>query len=178
MSHLNSDRRYLHTSEYEWLLIAQQGILKKVWYDSPEDAERHFSREECLYSFDVSNNHQNYWDGVRQFLEWLGSEIKYGSQWAHISYKTLREANYISKRKDWTDVLPKEIVDWAVSKINAHIKSNKSEFADNYRAAQINKSSQVRRYKKQVKHGCCGFDDWKEVGPDGNEYLLGYNSGH
>ena len=54
---------------------------------------------------------------------------------------------------------------------------------DNYRAAQIWKSSQRRRFRKIEDLGCCGSDNWVERRWSISKgrwdyYLLGFNHGH
>jgi hypothetical protein len=84
---------------------------------------------------------------------------------------------------------------WHETMTNAELLFLRSEFMrilssgkfggciDNYRAARIWKSSQVRRYLKDRDHGCCGSYDtvvekwnWTKLRYD--KYLLGFNYGH
>lgn len=81
-----------------------------------------------------------------------------------------------SQHKGWQDVLPFLIVRWA----NLVLKkeSADSDCVGNYRCARMKSSSQRRRYRKQFERGCCGFRDFSRTGPDGRQYILGFNYGH
>ena len=54
---------------------------------------------------------------------------------------------------------------------------------DNFRAARLWKSSQRRRYRRYLRNGCCGFEDWvvQRWNPEKNRfdlYMVGFNYGH
>ena len=91
-------------------------------------------------------------------------------------WKQIKERRMLEQARRWYDVLPPEIVKWARDVIDKH--SAEDDCVDNYRVACTRNKSQMRRYRSQKSHGCCGFADWSEVGPDGQKYLLGYNYGH
>lgn len=81
--------------------------------------------------------------------------------------------------KTWEEVLPPEIVEWANQSIRRELTKDGHDTyscVDAIRVARIDSPSQKRRYQRTVS--CCGRHDFKEVGPDGKEYLLGFNHGH
>lgn len=75
--------------------------------------------------------------------------------------------------KDWVEVLPIE----DTKKIIQYLDSLKLPCKDNYRAANIKKSSQMRRYMRDRKTGCCGFLD-EIITVSGIKYAVGCNYGH
>lgn len=136
------------------------------------------SRDEVRIRFDLRRNDAEYWHAVRAFLEWLGERVERGRFWAKCAYKNLRRARYEMQAKEWEDALPKEIAAWAQNEIARAIEEHDADCADNSRAARIGNTGQMRRYRRQKAHGCCGFADWEATGPDGKRYVLGYNYGH
>lgn len=90
--------------------------------------------------------------------------------------KQIRHHIVMLQRKSWEDVLPREIVLWADGIFMA--ASSPGDCMDNTRVARVGNTSQVRRYRSQYGNGCCGFEDFRRVGPDGRAYMLGYNFGH
>lgn len=71
--------------------------------------------------------------------------------------------------------ISKEIIDWAW---NTYFHPFAGMYPDNFRMARIWKSSDMRRYQREKKTGCCGFFDELVIGPDGNKYMVGLNYGH
>ena len=102
---------------------------------------------------------------------------KYGKV---ISRKFRKIISYISfQRKDWEDVLPKDIAAWAWSVIRDIQEEEEMSCCDNFRVANLRKSSQVKRYKAQRSEGCCGYCDQIHICPiDNKRYLIGFNYGH
>ena len=90
----------------------------------------------------------------------------------------LRLARNEAKQKTWQEAMPREIVDWAYRKFDAMIAAGDDKCNDNFRVARIGNSSQMRRYLRYAKQGCCGTCEEVHKGPDGHRYLLGYNYGH
>lgn len=122
-------------------------------------------------TFDVRSRDRAHWQSLRLFLTWIGGEA-----WARIAYKVLRRTHFEGQAKEWSDVLPPEIVRWASETLDRAAKG--LDCVDNYRVARMGNTGQVRRYKRQKDGGCCGFSDTVAVGPDGNKYMLGFNYGH
>ena len=148
-----------------------KGEIKRLNYVGEWDTQ-----SLILCKFDLKGD-RKYWNSVSDFMKWLGmSNIKGAQQWARDAYKSIRRARSSALTKSWEDVLPKEIRIWAWEELRKISKDD--DFCDNWRVAKLGNTAQVRRYKSQRKHGCCGFSDVKRVGIDGNKYLLGYNYGH
>lgn len=83
-------------------------------------------------------------------------------------------ARYDRRRKSWDDVLPNNIVTWALDIVAGW----DNPCTDNIRAALMSSPSQMRRFRKQRNNGCCGSHEETLKGPDGKKYLLGCNFGH
>lgn len=94
----------------------------------------------------------------------------------HHLAKDLRRASVEAAAKEWADVLPRRIVDWAHGELSSHAADEPC--VDNSRVARVGISSQMRRFRRQEATGCCGSASFERVGPDGNRYILGYNYGH
>jgi hypothetical protein len=58
----------------------------------------------------------------------------------------------------------------------AELKTGR-DFIDNERVAEKGKPRQMRRYRRQQAHGCCGRFD-VEVKLHGRTFLMGFNHGH
>jgi len=81
--------------------------------------------------------------------------------------------------KNWVDTVPLPVSNWLLGRLEQYKNEMDEHCVDNYRAANVRKSSQMRRYRRDQKSGCCGFFDVKEVCPiDHNEYIMGFNYGH
>jgi hypothetical protein len=117
-----------------------------------------------------------HWHSVKTFLLWLSEAVPQGSRWGLASYKTLRRIRHEAAANDWDDVLPPRIARWASGELTR--AAAKEECCDNFRAARVGNTAQMRRYRRQKARGCCGSSDWEAVGPDGNVYALGFNYGH
>jgi hypothetical protein len=135
------------------------------------------SRDMDVLTFDVLSNDRVYWVGVARFLEWLARVLPPGNRhWARVSYKTLRQARHAAQAKEWDDVLEPGIARWAEGELRR--ASAGLDCVDNFRVARVGNTGQVRRYRRQKAHGCCGFSDFEAVAPDGKAYMLGFNYGH
>lgn len=85
--------------------------------------------------------------------------------------------------KPWEETMESDEVAFCVASIENEIERINADFADNFRAARMWKSSQRRRFAKQREAGCCGSHDfvvkrwsWGKMRYD--LYLLGFNYGH
>lgn len=86
--------------------------------------------------------------------------------------------------KNWEDTMTHDEVDWCWSQIRRILREDfpTEHCVDNFRAARVWKSSQMRRFRKQEAHGCCG--SYNEIvirnylfkKPD--IYIVGFNYGH
>lgn len=92
----------------------------------------------------------------------------------YLLIKAIRREKFILEEKEYHQVLPKEIVSWAEDLLNS--LSKEYSCVDSYRVANIKKSSQVKRFKRN--RSCCGSYEEIFAGPDGNKYILGFNHGH
>ena len=158
--------------------VGATGRLYRVDYTIGFASQRkRVGEADGLFHFDVRRSDREYWHRVKLFLEWLAKALPLGSRdWAITAYKQLRKYHHETKRREWDQVLPKPIVDWAWQVIE---RAQEGELCcDNARVAQLGNTGQMRRYKAAKAAGCCGFADFVETGPDGKRYLLGYNYGH
>lgn len=176
---IGGDGTYGKSSNGPWIL-ATGHELKRIWYCDDTARERYFGDSETLIAFDTRITDRDYWGGVRLFLEWLwaGAVPSARGGWVKVAYKTIRRARFEAERREWEDVLPKAIVNWADDQIMRDIAENESQCCDNTRVALVGNTSQERRYRRQKERGCCGSTDWTATGPDGKVYMLGYNFGH
>lgn len=76
--------------------------------------------------------------------------------------------------KCWQVAVGPEIRDWALATIAE--RSSGQPCVDAERCALKNSKTAVKRFKRS--RSCCGLEEWTEIGPDGREYLLGFNFGH
>jgi hypothetical protein len=83
----------------------------------------------------------------------------------------------------WEETMDADEVAFCMASIKDMIERIGADFADNFRAARMWKSSQRRRFAKQRAAGCCGSHDfvakrwsWSKMRYD--RYLLGFNYGH
>ncbi len=74
-------------------------------------------------------------------------------------------------------------VSFCLSMIDFYVAHEGLDCVDNYRAARMWKSAQVRRFRKLEEKGCCGSAtwivsrfNWKKFRFD--KYLIGCNYGH
>lgn len=98
------------------------------------------------------------------------------SHHARMLWKEVMRIRHSRMAKGWRDVLEPGIAKWADATL--HQSSKMHPCVDNFRAARIGNTGQMRRYKQQKARGCCGSHDFKAFGPDGCQYLLGFNYGH
>lgn len=115
----------------------------------------------------------DYWDDIRRKLFAL---VPAHSNVGALLWKRSKERRMQHQAKSWRKALSPEIVAWADGVLSK--ESEEDDCVDNYRVACTRKSSQMRRYEKQRRSGCCGSADFVRVGPDGQKYVLGYNFGH
>jgi hypothetical protein len=146
--------------------------------------------DDDIYHLIKKNNNYNWYDGPTLLQIKFDKDNNYKELYAKIHGLNIPEHNVREiikevkriknelKVKGWKNILPLNIVDWANNEFRKIIETEDLEYVDNYRVADIKKSSQVRRYKKQKENGCCGYFDTKLTGPDGRVYLLGCNYGH
>lgn len=125
-----------------------------------------------LIDFDVATVDRERWLQLRYMLNWLDP----GGRWARACYKSMRRMHDESRQKTWDQVLPRDIVSWAWRTLNDHATG--CNCVDNTRVARIGNTAQMRRYRRALKYGCCGFADFEKTAPDGRRYRLGYNFGH
>ncbi|WP_155308303.1 hypothetical protein [Burkholderia gladioli] len=85
--------------------------------------------------------------------------------------------------REWEDTMEPDEVAFCMQAIYDEIDRIKADFADNFRAARMWKSSQRKRFSKQRGRGCCGSHDfvvqrWTPEKKRYDLYLLGFNYGH
>jgi hypothetical protein len=85
---------------------------------------------------------------------------------------------YSDRFKEWDECsgLSDQIREWASRELDAH--SADEDCRDNWRVARLGNRNQMRRYRRQKENGCCGEAEFFLTGPDGHNYVLGYNYGH
>lgn len=123
--------------------------------------------------FDIAIDNGSYWNDIRDKI--FRILPKYPN-FASFLWKRAKEYRMCAQQKSWDQVLPKNIVRWALGVLENASKGD--DCVDNYRVARIGNTSQMRRYRSQKAHGCCGFSDFAEEGPDGKRYMMGFNYGH
>lgn len=89
----------------------------------------------------------------------------------------------MTPRKDWRDTMQPWEVDFCTREIDRFVLANELYCVDNYRAARMWVSSQMRRFRKQADDGCCGSAEWvvKRFNPSKlrwDLYIVGCNYGH
>lgn len=188
-----SRNRYCIFANYEGLkVIKHYGVMNCVHcretaltsqFAEPLSSSIHFFRhrkeEFCILDFNIDKKKtRKDWDNLKNLLYWLGSEWKGGQQWARQIYKEFRRKYNDGKFKTWKEALNPRIREWAERKLQRAIEEINDPYVDNTRVACMKKNSQMRRYKKQKESGCCGYFDRKYIGPDGKNYLIGFNYGH
>lgn len=82
--------------------------------------------------------------------------------------------------KSWEETMTKEEVQWLRREM-AYIVNDPCK--DNFRAARMWTSSQMRRFRKQESHGCCGSANKvvrnpNPIIPGKDMYIIGCNYGH
>jgi hypothetical protein len=130
-----------------------------------------YSKESLYFNFDVYSSDSKY---IARVFKLISASTKYNN--AKTIIKAIKARRYENRFKEWEDVLPVYIVKWARNVLNE--RSQECDCVDNYRVANVRKSSQMRRYRRYKNNGCCGFCDFIKFGPDGNKYILGFNHGH
>lgn len=118
-------------------------------------------------------NHEE-WQGIRKQLF-----ARFKSHIAHALYKSLRQERMEALAKPTYEeyISDPRVIRWLTERLNE--EARKYSCVDNFRAANIRRKSQVRRYKKARDNGCCGAFEkevWCTV--DGNRYIIGFNYGH
>lgn len=111
-----------------------------------------------------------------RFRKYFDTEI----EWV-LFFKDLNKSigRFRNGGKHWTEALPLDIAEWLGTRLRQFQEEMDEHCVDNYRAANVRKSSQMRRYLKSQKDGCCGFFDTVVICPiDQNEYTIGFNYGH
>lgn len=171
-------RFYLDANHLRYLVVSLDGHLRLVEEDPHRRwFARDIARDTTLHRFDVRTKDAYTWRGYKRFLLWLNAALPAGQKgFARHAYKRLRAAHHESKSKEWDDVLPRGIARWANGELNR--ASNGLSCCDNFRAARLGNTGQMRRYRRQRERGCCGSRDWEALGPDGKVYMLGFNYGH
>jgi len=113
---------------------------------------------------------------LHEFFKRIRPRFRYEHEWADLR-KEFTSFYYAPRPKYWNEVLPDKVVLWASRRLAA--LQGKEACVDNFRVARVGNTCQERRYRRQVKDGCCGFMDIIEICPhDGHAYRLGFNYGH
>ena len=86
---------------------------------------------------------------------------------------------------DWRATMAPDEVAWCDEQISLVLAAGGDEYdcVDNWRAARAWKSSQVRRFRRDARSGCCGSLEWIALRWSWRKlrwdrYLLGFNYGH
>lgn len=126
-----------------------------------------------LVSFDLTIEDSGYWRYIRSRI--FGLLPKHPNV-ANVLWKKVKGGRLRTRAKRWEEAVPLEIARWAWGVLNT--ESHGLDCIDNYRCARVNNSPQMRRYLKQRYRGCCGSRDFRRRGPDGFDYVMGFNYGH
>lgn len=115
---------------------------------------------------------------IEIILKKIKHKFRYHHEWAEFR-KDLKSEMFRSYPKCWEDVLPDKIALWAARRLQQLKISNGDNCTDNYRVARVGNTCQEKRYRRQIKQGCCGYFDCIDICPhDGKAYRLGFNYGH
>ena len=126
-----------------------------------------------LVSFDLTIEDEGYWRYIRARI--FGLLPKHPNV-ANVLWKKVKGGRIRTRAKRWDEAVSPEIARWAWEVLG--LESHDLDCVDNYRCARLGNSPQMRRYLKQRDTGCCGSQDFRRRGPDGHDYLLGFNYGH
>jgi len=155
----------------------RSGDIRRFGWEISDGQARPISRDiATLLRVDYDRADRDYWIGLKRFIYWLGECYSDGQLWAHVTYKIMRANHHALKRREWYQVVPCEVKDWAYREL-AREQSGRT-CCDNDRVARVGNTAQMRRYRRQKMAGCCGSRDWRARGPDGRDYLIGFNYGH
>lgn len=115
---------------------------------------------------------------LNEIMKKVRFKFQYQHQWVQLRKKLRQDLN-AQKAKTWEECVRPKIRYWLLETISDHADSVDDNCIDNYRAACMSVSRQVRRYRKTRAKGCCGFYDTIVRCPiDGCRYLIGFNYGH
>jgi hypothetical protein len=155
--------------------VQLRGLCKKYYLNYNQICRRKQEKVELIDSYNCQTKNPSF----GKFIEIIKARKELSRQEKQDLIKVSKtyRHEYTNPEKNWQHVLPKEIRQWAWERFDELAKD--CDCVDNQRVARCNKSSQIRRYKRNKDQGCCGFFDTKELCPiDNNWYLLGFNHGH
>lgn len=113
---------------------------------------------------------------INSVFKGLRRKFRYQHEWDELRKDILHQI-FTPREKHWQDVLPESICRWANSTLE-RLSSDES-CCDNFRVALVGNTCQEKRYRRQLKRGCCGFFDETFKCPIDNKlYRLGFNYGH
>lgn len=120
---------------------------------------------------------------VRNYLEQCESVIPTPHPYVAFAPKPKTPRKPPMEPKSWEETMDPDEVEFCRKAIDKQIRRLGAEFADNFRAARMWKSSQRKRFSKQRDRGCCGSHDfvvqrWSSEKKRYDLYLLGFNYGH
>lgn len=146
-------------------IFYDKGVISKK-IPSAHIRDNHYYK---LFEFDVASSDYKYlrrvYSMIKSFTRANAEEI----------IRHVKEHRAHLRCKMWDEVLDPHIVKWAYEQLDK--LSDGRDCVDNYRAAKFGNTSQMRRYKRYLNSGCCGFFDTIVDGP-GGKYILGFNYGH
>lgn len=159
----------------EYLLGLGWGV-RRIWVKRGHFGRSSTDRSHTELLYNVAPRDQRHWAAIRAQIKQLAGSKPGAQQWVRAAYKAARRAHYESRKREWHEVLPPGITTWAAGEI---ARAQAAEpCADNARVGRLGNTSQMRRYRRQKRDGCCGFAAWTAKGPDGRWYALGFNFGH
>lgn len=89
------------------------------------------------------------------------------------------------KVKTWEETMTPEEVQWCIDRIYSIISYSfpDEHCIDNFRAAKCGISSQMRRFRKYERNGCCGSHNEFVFKSNGlfrkpTQFIVGFNYGH
>lgn len=166
---ININKCFIIDFDNLFYICQEKGLNYRKTYDSNE------KQQEVIYSLNLTKDLRD----VNKLLHKVKIDKNISKNEKKVIIPMIKDfkREYKFRRKDCFEVLPKEIRNWAWRTLGA--LSRDYDCVDNYRVANRGKSSQVRRYWKQKKSGCCGVYDTSMMCPiDMQEYFLGFNHGH
>jgi hypothetical protein len=156
------------------LFVGYRGVLLRP-PKGDDELFRSIDDTETLVPIDIKRplTDKAYWGAVRAGVFGL---LPNNSECGQLLWKRIKEFRMREQSKRWDEVLSDTIVKWAWETLDK--ESEGCDCVDNYRVAAVRSSPQMRRYKRQKEHGCCGSRNFRRKGPDGQTYALGFNYGH
>ena len=67
---------------------------------------------------------------------------------------------------------------WSESILQVKLDGGNYDYDGHYRWFRVGHIDEEREYNKIKSNGCCGFEEWEVVDPQGQVWWFGFNYGH